>query len=232
MKKKIFTVIMSAFVCLSICVLVGCKSQSQDNQSNEKTISIKYGVKSDSTKTLTLTNTTGQDVTAVKVQLVGDSASKDLAPSDNNIWSNDATAEIYLDEGKGSTANTQSGGVQLKAAYDITFVLKDNSSITLHNLTQAGLSDYADAKLCINSADKIGYIEYKDPSGASLNTLAGEQKIAADKKAADDAAAKAAADAAAAQEQDTSESGSGGYAGSSSGGQSTDDCTGGNIKLR
>ncbi|MDO5329667.1 MAG: hypothetical protein Q4E88_06225 [Coriobacteriia bacterium] len=128
-----------------VCVLVGCKSQPQDNQSNEKKIDIKSGVKSDTTKTLTLTNTIGQDVIAVKAQLVGDSVSKDLAPSDNNIWANDATAEIYLEQENGSTANTQSGGVQLKAAYDITIVLKGNTSTILHNLTQAGVEDCADA---------------------------------------------------------------------------------------
>lgn len=216
MNKKILAGIVSLFVCCGLCVLIGCTGNGQK-------IAIKYGTKTETTKTLTLTNTTGQDITGVTVQLVGDTASKELEASGNDVWSNESTAEIYLDEAAGSSANTQSGDIKLRAAYNITMLLKDGTPITVHNLTQAGVEDYKDAKLRINDADKVAYIEYTDPTGATASTLASEQQILADQKAAAEAERA---------KRDTSLSGSGGYAGSGWSSQGTDDCTGGNIKLR
>lgn len=216
MKKKILSGIVSIFVCCGLCILVSCAN-------NDQKVGMKYGTQTETTKTLTLTNTTGQDITAVNVQLVGDSASKEMQASGDDVWANESTVEIYLDEAAGSSANTQSGDIKLRSAYNITMLLKDGTSITIHNLTQAGVEDYKDAKLCINNADKVAYIEYTDPTGATASTLVSEQQILADQKAAAEAERA---------KQDTSQSGSGGYAGSSSAGQSTDDCTGGNIKLR
>lgn len=216
MKKKIFAGIVSLFVCFSFCLLIGCSSSVQKS-------SIHFGTKTETTKTLTLTNNTGQDITAVNVQLVGDASSKELYATDNEIWKNDAIAEIFLENASGSTVNTENGDLQLRACYHITLLLNDGTSVTLHNLTQAGVEDYKDAKLCINADDKLAFIEYTDPTGNVVNTLASEQKVLADQKAAAEAERA---------KQNTSKNGSGGYAGSSSRGQSTDDCTGGNIKLR
>lgn len=238
MKKKILVSILSVFVCCVVCILMACSNQSENSQENKNGVDIKYGTQTDTSKTLKLKNATGQDIKTVSIQLVGDAASKELSASEADIWNNDATAEIYLEEANGTTADTQSGSVSLKAAYNITALLNDGTSVTLHNLTQAGVEDYKDAKLCINSSDKLGYIEYTDPTGASINTLASEQKIVADQKAAADAE-KAKQDASKSNSNGSSSgssskkgSSSNNSSGNSSSGQSTDDCTAENIILR
>lgn len=237
MKKKILVGILSVLLLGLISVSVGCNKQEEQKPEN-----IKFGTPSETAKKLELTNNTGKDVKSVSVKLSGKTDSVKLSISDGDVWKANTVAEIYLESASDTSAKGQSGDVAVRANYDLTFNFDQSDSATLHNIVQATIEDYHDAKLCFSSSDKLVFIEYKDNSGNDMSTLAAEQKIVADAKAAQDAAAaqKAAEEAAAAAAQKAAEeqAEAKSYAGSSSSGESASSsqqsqgCQGGGIVLR
>ena len=128
---------------------------------------IQYGEQTNTTKALQLFNKTGQDVTLVSAMYSNDEAETTLETKNEDNWKNDAKAAIHLNK-KSTNENP--------ITCDLSIMLLDDTYITIHNINIENIDSYKDAKLCIN-AEKIGYLEYTDSNGNTVNTLTEEKAI-------------------------------------------------------
>lgn len=185
--------------------LVGCSSQP----------SAVIGVESESVAPVTITNETGQGVSAVEAKLTG-TETYDSALEQSEDLADGAQALLYcpVEELKAAADDGQLNDVVLDDAVDLRFTLASGSSYEIHQLNVADLSD---VRVCYDEAENMVYLIYTSVgSGNEVNTLEIEKnylqqleqqkaeeeaRLAAEREAEEKAAAERAAAEQAAREE-------------------------------
>ncbi len=209
MKKRIAMLLIAG--ALSVSMMTGCsQSKSEDTKKTETSVSVKkektsttakeektIGEKSEGAFEVKLTNSTGQDITAVAIKTSNEEAYPASILKTDDSFAKDETRTLYYkpsDEAAKSTATET--GKELPVEYTVQLTFADKTTIELHAFP---FDSVKEAKILLQ--DQLAYITYEQ-DGKEVSTLEAEKAIKTQaeeaKKASDAATATAAAEAEAA----------------------------------
>lgn len=189
MKAKWIVTGALAIAALSALALSGCSS--------EPSYDIVLGDKDNAANEMTVQNSTGQEITSVKVAVTGSEDSDEYL--NDGTWEADKTALLCVPEIEMPVSDVpaeegnDAADVELRDTFDITLTTGDSTEYTLHQVSVEGMKDVKNAAVCISDGG-LAYLTYTEDDN-EVSTLEAETAI----KEQADAEAKAAEEAAAAE---------------------------------
>ncbi len=203
MKKRIAILLIAG--ALSVSMMTGCsKSKSEEtNKKTETSVSVKktekktseevktIGEKTDGAFEVKLTNSTGQDITAVTVKTSNEDAYPASMLKSGDTFAKDEVRTLYYKPSEDAAKSTATEtGKELPVEYTVHLTLADKSTLELHAFPFDSLKE---ATILVQ--DGIAYVTYEQ-DGKEVSTLEAEKAI---KTQAETAAAQAKEAEAAAQ---------------------------------
>lgn len=210
MKKRIAILLIAG--ALSVSMMTGCsKSKSEDtNKKTETSVSVKktekkiseevktIGEKTDGAFEVKLTNSTGQDITAVTVKTSNEDAYPASMLKSGDTFARDEIRNLYYKPSEDAAKSTATEtGKELPVEYTVQLTFADKSTLELHAVPFDSLKEAT-----ILMQDGIAYVTYEQ-DGKEVSTLEAEKAVKTQaedaKKASETAAAQAKEAEAAAQ---------------------------------
>lgn len=199
MKKKILSIFLVGVLAVSMTAGCGQKKEtkketkvsSEKKEKKEKKVEYKtIGSKEEGAYEVQLTNSTGQDITAVSFKSSSEENYPATMLSEGDSFKNEEIRVVYYKPSEEAAKSTETeDGKELPAEYTMKITLADNTELELHAFP---FDDMKKGEIKVQ--DGIAYLTYvKD--GSEVSTLESEKAVKEQKEAEEKAKAEAEAKA-------------------------------------